>query len=117
MSNSQTPAAQAFLLGQARVRIEDLRFDSGVRDYDEKNVNRLARIYALEGCCRDERANYIPAVVSRDAIRQTGYNGELEIAAGTAVHCLHGKHRVLAARKVLPVRDQWWTVAVYDTGW
>lgn len=32
------------------------------------------------------------------------------------VLCLHGKHRVLAAEAVLPVHDQWWTLAFYDDG-
>lgn len=34
----------------------------------------------------------------------------------TKVVCIHGKHRIHAARRFLPVSDQWWIAKVFDSG-
>lgn len=111
--------AQDYALGRCCVRLDHLIFESGVRDYDEKNVTRLRNIYKTEGCKRADPDHFIPAVVSpsfpgiyqQDSRRLPDPEA---LPADFRILCLHGKHRILAAKTFLPYRDQWWTLALYD---
>lgn len=119
MSELQNPSlALDYFLGVAHVRIEHLDFESGVRDYDERNVARLRDIFKLEKCQRDDPKHHIPALASSailgDAWRGSEKPAELTLPRGQKILCLHGKHRIIAAREVLTERNQWWTVRLYD---
>lgn len=119
-SQQPTRPLGPFSLGFGRARLKHLQFISGVRDFDEKNVARLQVIFKTEGCRRDDPEHSIPALISKadfDSTRSAGADyGEMNLQPGQTLLCLHGKHRALAARAVLPVRDQWWTLALYDDG-
>jgi len=112
-------SAEAYALGVARARIDCLRFESGVRDYDEKNIDRIEKIFEVEGCLREDPMHYIPALISSSEIDASVLNSDqpkdLQVTSGRTILALHGKHRIVAAQHFLPKGDQWWTVALYDT--
>ncbi|GAB7336289.1 hypothetical protein MBLNU13_g09039t1 [Cladosporium sp. NU13] len=111
---------QQFALGFGRVQLRHLYFETGIRDFDERNVNRLKLVFRTEGCHRDNPVNFIPALVSKADLEQSsntrGHPAELLLPPDRRLLCLHGKHRILAAKAVLPLHDQWWTLAFYDEG-
>lgn len=117
--------------GFARVWLRDLRFHTG-RGLDDKNVKRLSRIFRAEGCHKSDRRYVLPVVVEERVLTQA-LNGKscvspcllsqlptdlplLSIPDNKTIICLHGMHRVYAAKKVLPPCEQWWTAEVYDSG-
>lgn len=53
--------------GYARVKLENIDFDSG-RDLDDQNVNRLVGIFKLQGCNWESTANAISVLVDRGAL-------------------------------------------------
>jgi hypothetical protein len=93
------------------------------REPDEKNVERLRKLFREEGgCCRLDLQNHIPAVInqpqlavtieaSRTSVKQfledarDGYR-ELDFPPGYRLECLHGRYRALAAAHVLPLEDR-----------
>lgn len=109
--------------GYARVNIDNLEFHS-VRDLDDQNVDRLLGIFRLCGCQRDDPANAVPVVVEDQtlsdfspALSQTTIGARTVPLSGTVkLQCLHGRHRISAARRFLAASDNWWTVKVFDYG-
>lgn len=119
--------------GTARIRLEVLHFQWGEpRELSQKNVERLKEAFRTDNIRRLEPGNHIPAVVTQsdldDAIQASGTSaGELlshpdndppvlRFPAGYLLTCLHGRHRVQAARETLPPIDAWWTVDLYLAG-
>lgn len=120
--------------GTARVNIRGLIFKPEYsRDVDRKNVERLKRIFKRQGCLRLSPSNHVPAIISeRDlevALQCSGKTLEnlldsaqdtpvkLELPPGYMLECLHGQHRILAARQILePAKEEWWTVDLYLSG-
>jgi hypothetical protein len=102
------------------------------RDIDEKNIERLQRIFTKQGCLRLLPSNHVPAVIDeRDlhaALHRSGktlkdvLNGtqdappKLILPSGYMLECIHGQHRILAGLKVLDPKDEWWTVDLYLSG-
>ncbi len=116
--------------GLARVKLSALKFDQqGHRELSANIVARLHKIFAIEGCLRLDNENFISAVITSDALRNAIAESNLESQSlcqqddgsipflGLAsVDCLHGLHRVAAARGYLDENDQWWTVRLYSDG-
>ena len=113
--------------GYARVKLENIDFDSG-RDLDDRQVKRLLHIFKQQGCQREDTTNAISILVAKTA---SGNGPTQQDSSGSGVHsvvsaqlphlnskvlCLHGKHRIYAARKFLKNDDRWWTAKVFDTG-
>ena len=123
MANNIYAEIERHSKGYARVSINKLEFHSA-RDLDDKNVDRLLGIFRLRGCQRDDPANAVPAVVEDQtladislALSQTGIGARTVPLSGTVeLQCLHGRHRISAARRFLPASDKWWTVKVFDRG-
>jgi hypothetical protein len=120
--------------GTASIELDVLHFPrTKSREPDEKNVERLESLFREEdGCRRLELRHHIPAVLSQahlDAALEAseisaerlldhardGYP-KLDFPPGYQLDCLHGRHRVLAAKKVLPSWDRRWTVDLYLDG-
>lgn len=115
--------------GFARIKLDNIDFDSG-RDLDDQKVNRLVKVFELEpqGCERASLANAIPVIVGKDILANLFPPGHLYSTTlhslvpdqlpwlSTRVICLHGKHRIHAARKFLRIHDRWWTVKIFDSG-
>ena len=113
--------------GYARVKLEDIDFNSG-RELDGQNVKRLVGIFKLQGCVRENTANAISVLVERGALGNVRTQQGSPSSAvhsiiptrlpylNTKVLCLQGKHRICAARKFLHHTNRWWTVKVFDAG-
>jgi hypothetical protein len=119
--------------GTARVRLEYLHFEwNEPRELNRKNVERLKKIFRTENIRRLEPGNHIPAVVDQTdldaAIQASELSAEnllgnpdndppvLRFPPRYRLTCLHGRHRIQAARETLPPIDAWWTVDLYLTG-
>lgn len=121
--------------GRARVPLEFLYFSEHTpRDLDRGNVERLMGVYLEEGVRRLQHEHHIPAVVGKDdllsAVRLSGLSlvnllnssqanpPHLTFPEGFRLRCLHGKHRIEAARlsACLQGQDRWWTVTLYSEG-
>lgn len=119
--------------GRAKVEIRWLSFtddwERGTRPLDPKNVARLAKIFDLEGCFRREPEHYVPALINLQALEEAltlaNHNaGELfavteepvSLPLSNSLICLHGRHRLEAAKQYLEVGDKWWVVDLYLDG-
>ncbi|KAK3045703.1 hypothetical protein LTR09_012748 [Extremus antarcticus] len=111
-------------VGYARISIDDIDFESG-RDKDNRNVTRLVGI--LERSCeRENPANAISVVVEKGSLTEA-HHKDLHSSTGvslipsqlpflhTKVVCLHGKHRIFAAREILSNSDRWWIAKIFDS--
>lgn len=117
--------------GTARIKLEVLHFRRNEpRELDQENLERLKECFKKGQCDRVLR-NHLPAVIDqsqldkalRDSkvsaktlLSNTDPHPHLEFPAGFQLYCLHGRHRVQAAREVLPPRERWWTVDLYVAG-
>lgn len=119
--------------GTARIRLDHLHFEWGeARELSRKNVERLKQLFRTETIQRLEPRNHIPAVVHEHdldgAVQGSKVSAEtllsnpdgdfpmLKFPRNFKLTCLHGRHRIQAARETLPPTDAWWTVDLYLTG-
>jgi hypothetical protein len=119
--------------GTVCISLRRLRFEPEYsRDVDKKNVERLKRIFARQGCLRLSLTNHVPAIINeRDlkaALQCSGRTLEdllnsaqdappkLTLPPGYMLECLHGQHRILAARETLEPQEEWWAVDLYLSG-
>ena len=119
--------------GIAWVRLENLNFPlKDSRELDSKNVERLKELFQRDTIRRLDSKNRIPAEIDEvdlnEAIRISNTSAEslmhnrddnppfLKFPPHYQLTCLHGRHRILAAREILPSVDSWWTVDLYLTG-
>ena len=111
---------QQFALGFSRVQLRHLYFKTGICDYNERNVNRLKLVFRTEGCYCDNPVNFIPTLISKADLGKSsntrGHPMELLLPPDQRLLCLYGKHRILVAKAVLPLHDQWWMLAFYNEG-
>ncbi|KAL4772407.1 hypothetical protein BDW60DRAFT_187162, partial [Aspergillus nidulans var. acristatus] len=117
-----------FFRGHAKIGLEHLVFQKTMRAFDQGNVDRLVRIFKLEGCLREESGNEIAAVINdavlQDALSQSGISQQellnasetpwLFLPKDIRLVCLYGKHRIHAARQALEPGNRWWRIALYD---
>lgn len=124
-----TESRSQALVGSATIFIRHLQFpqDGEVRALDEKNVQRLLEIFEIAGCENvDKDKHHIPAVVPRlqleYILHQNGRHisqlqdlkpPKLLLDHDAALECLHGRHRLAAARRYLPPNESWWVVDLY----
>ena len=123
--------ARQWCRGVARVKLSALNFESsmrqGHRPPSEEVIELLQRKFKIAGCHRFDEQSYISAVVDDaaldDALSAVGL-AKTELTDPTRgiphlslppLQCLHGLHRVLAARRYLG-EDGWWTVRLYSSG-
>ena len=119
--------------GTACVSLRRLRFDLKYsRAVDRKNIERLKRIFARQGCLRLSPPNHVPAIITEQdlniALQQSGRTlkdllhsaqdapPKLTLPPKYMLECLHGQHRILAALETLAPKDEWWTVDLYLSG-
>ncbi len=89
------------------------------RQFNEKNVTTLLDFFRWEGCLRLDPEHYVPALISRSAVpRDLHPGGELpRLNPEHPVVCLHGRHRLEAARKFFTGdENRWWVVDLYSRG-
>jgi hypothetical protein len=117
--------------GTASVNIAILDFPfKKLRDEDEKNTERLEKLFKKQKGCRDwDVFNHIPAVIQQDqldaALERSRISSEalleardghlqLDFPTGFLLSCLRGQHRALAAKASRG--NTRWTVDLYDSG-
>lgn len=117
--------------GIASVNIAVLDFPfKKLRDEDDKNTERLEKLFKKQKGCRDwDVFNHIPAVIRQDQLyaaleRSKISSGalleardghlQLDFPAGFLLSCLRGQHRALAAKASRGITR--WTVDLYDSG-
>jgi hypothetical protein len=123
-----------YFRGTARVRLQCLHFgDQCSRELDRKIVQSLKDTFKIEGCLRLEPRHHIPALIDQQTLElaiksSPGVSAaalldnpkelppELKIALNCSLECLHGRHRLQAAKEILPPKDKWWTVDLYLAG-
>jgi len=122
-------------LGTASIRLDALEFPYS-RGLDEKNVERLERLFHGQGGCLPGAVeNRIPATISQatfqSALNISGITPEellsdsvvhqrLELPSGSRLVCLRGRHRAQAAqhfnRASLNSDDYRWVIDLFDEG-
>ena len=124
--------ARAFY-GRAKVSLSNLRFEgdevAGTRTLNPRNITRLRNIFELEGCLRLEPEHHVPAVIERSTLEaalrastlqlqdlKSGEPKPLTLPPGTALVCLHGRHRVEAAKQHFGPAEKWWVADLYSCG-
>jgi hypothetical protein len=117
--------------GTASVNIAVLDFPfEKIRDEDDKNIERLEKLFKKQKSCRDwDVFNHIPAVIQQDqldaALERSNISSkalldardghlQLEFPSGFLLSCLRGQHRALAAK--VSRGSPRWTVDLYDSG-
>jgi hypothetical protein len=113
--------------GTARVAITHLEFPHPSRQIDRKIIEQLLRDFDGEGCRPEEPDHRIPAIIedsvlqvaleklsmSADAFKAEASKPPiLHLENGVMLDCLHGQHRILAAKEHIPT-CRWWTVDLY----
>jgi hypothetical protein len=102
------------------------------RDVDKRNVERLKRIFATQGCLRLSPSNHVPAIIdeqdlkvalqySRRTLEDLLNSAQdappkLAFPPNYMLQCIHGQHRILAAMEILKPKEEWWTVDLYLSG-
>jgi hypothetical protein len=111
--------------GTVRVRLNQLQFSSSVRPLDQKIVHALKRDFRAEGCLQHQKCCSIPALITEsdfsailEHLRLTPEALKIaepqpEIPSAVQLECLHGQHRISAARDFLPLSEHWWLVDLY----
>ncbi|KAL8770678.1 MAG: hypothetical protein Q9209_003746 [Squamulea sp. 1 TL-2023] len=107
--------------------LEEENTNLNPRQTDPKNIKRLLEIFKLEGCRRSEPRNRVPALISPEQYTRLidGLpNKDLylkdcnleppETTLAETLVCLHGKHRLEAARRYLGSGQKWWIVDLYS---
>lgn len=116
--------------GSAQVSIEHLDFPHPCRHIDTKVIEQLIRDFEGEGCIKD--TNRIPAIIDdsvlRAGLKKLAMSAEsfkavsnsvppwLDLERDVRIECLHGQHRILAAKKFLKSSKRWWIVDFYSSG-
>jgi hypothetical protein len=101
------------------------------RTFDPDNVARLKTLFCDEGIKRKNKENRIDILLSQANFQEALYNSGLsekdliehspqelpliKMPLGT-VRYLHGHHRLVAAKQLLPQKDQWWGINIYLDG-
>lgn len=118
----------------AKIHLKHLSFENAddvielSSHLNSKNVARLMQIYRLEDCLRIEKKHRIVATIDDKVLKKTFRRFalinaqllqrqklfELRFETIVTLYCLHDKHRVAIAKKVLIVDDKWWIVDLYN---
>lgn len=104
--------------GSARVPLAAIKPSPKLRAVDEKNVTRLAKIFLTEGCFRNDKKNFAQVLVDPNQLEMVQlqditYDEQTTVMfPPKSLECLHGWHRLLAAR-CLPFDEHWWPVDIY----
>ena len=103
--------------GCAIIRLQHLRFEgndvTGTRDIAEKNVERLLRMFEIEGCGNLEPEHRVCATIEKDTLRRALEKSNITrealldptkqpyliLEGGDLMTCIYGKHRLKAGER------------------
>ncbi len=108
--------------GSVKIPLDKIRHEelpNNPRQFNENNVTTLLDFFRSEGCLRLDPEHHVPALISRSAVppdlRPGGEPPRFD--PQHPVVCLHGRHRLEAARKFLTGNEnRWWVVDLYSRG-
>ncbi|KAJ5346798.1 uncharacterized protein N7506_000051, partial [Penicillium brevicompactum] len=114
--------------GPARVNIAQIQTIPPLpQGLNPEGLERLRAIFRKDGCRRMELNNFVPVVVSQNALHRAmskanispqnllnpgDYTPLLEFES-TEVIALHGRHRLQVGSEILAPLERWWTVDIY----
>lgn len=105
--------------GTYKVNISSIDLTQPFRARDDRNVDRLVRIFQLEGCLMEHIQHRIPVVIRDDIWRNAQMDPDESMDfrkmhfPQNSLQCLHGHHRLWAAQQHLPLDQQEWVVDIY----
>ncbi|KAJ6016578.1 hypothetical protein N7540_011169 [Penicillium herquei] len=108
----------------ARVYLSDVAFEHGFRSRmdNQKNIQRLKKLMAIQGCQRLMRQNHLPVIMSRSdwqnrvvVDRSQEDMPHLTVVGDYLLHALDHRNLIAAAYQWLDVDDQWWITDVFVT--
>ncbi|KAH2152563.1 hypothetical protein V6Z77_007134 [Aspergillus fumigatus] len=117
-------------LGTAKVQLRHIDIGPKGR-LDRARVRRLRRVFRVNGIYPLQRENHVEVVICQSDLEQTLDQNGLTLQefrakdpdsyptldfTGRPLRCLHGKHRIQAARDVLPSFRRWWIADFYTEG-
>lgn len=124
MTSSVFSEIREHFRGYARLSVANIQL-TAYRDVEEANVERLAEDFRLRGCLRDNPSYAVSVMVDSSILAaatteqndptsslDTLLSGHPDIRA----ICLRGKHRILAAERVVQESDRWWMARLFDSG-
>ncbi|CRK44623.1 hypothetical protein BN1723_006215 [Verticillium longisporum] len=124
MSSHLSDEISSKLQGTAKVALDSLSFDP-LDQPDRDNVERLVKMFRIEGCNRLNPLHFVSGTVSADVLQTSlAYSNltaddlraptppTLRLPPGALIECLHGKHRVTALRESKCFYP-WWPVRLY----
>jgi hypothetical protein len=114
------------------VWITHLDFPHPSRQIDRKIVGRLKKDFKRRGCLKETPDNWIQAIIDdsilQAALEKLGMSAAqfkatstdrpplLDLGSRVKLECLHGQHRIRAAKEGLGAPERWWVVELYGTG-
>ncbi|KAM0714573.1 hypothetical protein Q7P37_009869 [Cladosporium fusiforme] len=94
------------------------------RDIIESNVQRLAEDFQLRGCLQDD-LTYAVSVMVDSSVLAAAMTEHVDLSSSLdtllsghpsiQAICLRGKHRILAAERVVQESDRWWMARLFDS--
>lgn len=121
-----------FFYGYAIISLDKLSFEHPLarnhRPVSKNNVERILKLFREVGCGNDVAEYAVTASV--DAARleyyleEQGYGSLPQTIEDSTdvprldmpVECLHGLHRILAAKRFLKGGERWWMARIYRAG-
>lgn len=116
-------------IGIARLDLSAFNFEKTLRERHRaicaNNVNRLERIFALQGCQRFYHENFVDVAVDSSKVELAIQSSQIDRESLKGPHnvplldlgpvdCLHGLHRVRAADHFFEDEaERWWVARLY----
>ena len=110
----------SFKVPLSKLKLEDI--PDNPRQLDPKNVANLLQKFSLEDCNRLDPEHYVSALVSRADLPQglqsdnNSFKEPQHFDPQHSLVCIHGKHRLEAARQFLAGDERWWVTDLYSEG-
>lgn len=122
MSTTVYSDIQYHFRGYARLNLASIELEDG--DSLEADVKHLIKDFESRGCLQHDPAYAISVMVDNDSLAAV-VNAQTDLSSRDETPyphvdikaiCLHGKHRILAARIALQEHDKWWTARLFSSG-
>lgn len=112
-----------FRRGYALVPIHGICYDTA-REIDETHVRKLIADYKVSGCKRFDSRNAVQVVVNglennewHTLSRNANDAPVINPHGSVRMICIHGRHRLEAAKRHLPAVEGYWLAELYGPGW
>ena len=110
----------SFKIPLSKLKHEDI--PDNPRQLDPRNVANLLEKFVLEDCNRLDPEHYVSALIRRADLPQGSqtkdnpFKEPQHFDPQYPLLCVHGKHRLEAARQFLAGDEEWWVADLYSDG-